>query len=65
MTTNGNVKWKALVPILIGLAALCMGSTWKLLDKQEQNIYHTLKVMQMDLREVRTDVKQLLKKGTP
>ncbi len=60
---NGYVKWAALVPLLLALTAACMGATWKLLDKQEQGLYTVIKIMQVDLREVRNDVKDLLRKG--
>lgn len=42
---------------------MSMGASWAVLDKHEQNVYDVIKNMQVDLREIRNDVKDLLKKG--
>ena len=50
-------------PLLVAIVIACLGSTAYLEDKSEDSIHGTLKIMQTDLREVRNDVKNLLKKG--
>ena len=63
MTRNGKVSWCALVPLLMAFVIACMGATSYMLDTQERTIHNTIKIIQVDLREVRNDVKDLLKKG--
>ena len=58
---NGYVKWATLIPILLVLVIACMGATDRMIGRQDQSIKDTLKTMQLDLREVRQDVKTLLK----
>lgn len=60
---NGYVRWPWFITTVIGLAVLCMGATWQMLKHHKEDVYDVLKVMQVDLREVRADVKDLLKKG--
>lgn len=58
---NGYVKWGVLAPLLLGVVIACLGSSAYLIDKQERTLYDTISIMQLDLREVRDDVKDLLK----
>lgn len=57
---NGCVKWVALVPILLGITAACMGATAYLIDKQEGNLYHNIQLIQTDIHVIQQDVKALL-----
>ncbi len=61
MTPNGSVKWTALVPVLLALAIACLGSSAFLVDRSEKSIHSSIRVIQTDLREIRNDVKTLLK----
>lgn len=63
MIRNEHVTWPWFITTIIGLCVMSMGASWAVLDKHEQNVYDVIKVMQVDLREVRNDVKDLLKKG--
>lgn len=58
---NDSVRWSILAPVLVAIAIACLGSTAYLVDKSEDSIHGTIRMIQVDLREVRNDVKNLLK----
>ena len=58
---NGFVKWGVLAPVLIALAIACLGSSAYLVERSEDSIHENIRLMQVDLREIRFDVKELLK----
>lgn len=59
---NGFVKWGVLAPVLLGIVIACLGSSAYLVERSEDSIHESIRLIQTDLREIRNDVKDLLKK---
>jgi len=59
---EGYVKWGVLAPVLLGLVIACLGSNAYLVEKSEDSIHENIRLMQVDLRVIRNDVKDLLRK---